>query len=634
MKKTLFRLMLCGVVALALSAPTPRAQNPGMVVIVNAGVRLDSLSASDLTRILRGKDDRFEMIGLQQRYYQDALSELAKIGEKDFERLWFQLIVEGKKRERPLLSEEASRLVDFVAKNRGALAVLGWQGLDRLPEEYGVRLVRAQNLPTASQVLALLALQKGRVLYENGRIAEALVELRQGQRLGAAAQNEIKALIKTIETEMELERKHAAAERAWANGHLDDARVLFEQIRAQKPNYKNVASRLVAIQEQTRTEVRQSEQAALYQQAATHETRGELAAALAAYERLADYKDAADKTQKLRTQLEANQKSVQVEKEYAAGMTAFRTRDWPVAVAAFEKVLTVDREYRDVRKKLSEARRNLERESNETVLARYYAEGMEAFNREDWGVAMAAFERLCNINPQYRDAAQRLTDIENRLLKKDLVSTERVSAAAASAQVDSLYQAAQLSLASQDWSAALAALQKIQAERRDYRESATMLALANARLDEARLIPNTAAANNSTASTLGNWSTVLAAAIFLPLAAFFAYTPKARVFYHLMRHNYGHAARIYERLIARHPTRAKYLPKLAHLYLKDGRRDETAMKIYRTVIQLNLATPDREEINSIVAQNFLNEGRTDSDAIEVLEKQLALEMNRKKLTLS
>jgi hypothetical protein len=64
---------------------------------------------------------------------------------------------------------------------------------------------------------------------------------------------------------------------------------------------------------------------------------------------------------------------------------------------------------------------------------------------------------------------------------------------------------------------------------------------------------------------------------------------------------------------------------LANIYLLLGRHDEQALKIYKAILQLNIATPKRDEINTIVAQNYLTEGRTDSDAIEVLENALKAE---------
>lgn len=53
-----------------------------------------------------------------------------------------------------------------------------------------------------------------------------------------------------------------------------------------------------------------------------------------------------------------------------------------------------------------------------------------------------------------------------------------------------------------------------------------------------------------------------------------------------------------------------------------GRKDEAAIKIYKTVLQLNLVTRNREEINTIVAQAYLSEGAKDTDAIKILEDAL------------
>jgi hypothetical protein len=105
-------------------------------------------------------------------------------------------------------------------------------------------------------------------------------------------------------------------------------------------------------------------------------------------------------------------------------------------------------------------------------------------------------------------------------------------------------------------------------------------------------------------------------------------SPTVRARFHVLRGNYAAGARIYEKILARHPQRVKLCLPLANLYLLLGRRDEAALKIFKTILQLNLAAPNRDEINAIVAQNYLTEGRTDSDAIEVLEGALKAEQRR------
>ena len=107
-------------------------------------------------------------------------------------------------------------------------------------------------------------------------------------------------------------------------------------------------------------------------------------------------------------------------------------------------------------------------------------------------------------------------------------------------------------------------------------------------------------------------------------------SPVARARLHLMRGNFATATLIYEGLLARNPGKVKLYPVLANIYLQQGRSDENAMKVYKTILQLNLTTAYRDEINAIVAQKYLTEGRTDSDAIEILESALIAEQRRAK----
>jgi len=88
------------------------------------------------------------------------------------------------------------------------------------------------------------------------------------------------------------------------------------------------------------------------------------------------------------------------------------------------------------------------------------------------------------------------------------------------------------------------------------------------------------------------------------------------------------AAQIYEKILLRHPERVRLYPILANLYLLLRRQDEAAMKIYKAILNLNIATQKHEEINALVAQNYLAEGRTDSDAIAVLESALKIERRK------
>ncbi|MGH7451959.1 MAG: tetratricopeptide repeat protein [bacterium] len=119
-----------------------------------------------------------------------------------------------------------------------------------------------------------------------------------------------------------------------------------------------------------------------------------------------------------------------------------------------------------------------------------------------------------------------------------------------------------------------------------------------------------------------------AALILLSCFVFIISLPATRARIHLWQGNPIAAAKIYESKLQQNPRKMKlYLP-LANIYLKMQRKDENAMKIYKTILQLNLATEAREKFTEMVAQKYLAEGRTDAEVIEVLENALKAE-NRK-----
>jgi tetratricopeptide (TPR) repeat protein len=121
---------------------------------------------------------------------------------------------------------------------------------------------------------------------------------------------------------------------------------------------------------------------------------------------------------------------------------------------------------------------------------------------------------------------------------------------------------------------------------------------------------------------------VVALLVFFVLGLL-ALSPVARARLLLLRGRYTEAARIYESAVMRQPGRLKLYPPLAHTYLLMGRRDQDAMRIYRMILQFNLASGHRDEINAVVAQKYLTEGRTDDEAVGILEQALKIEKRRR-----
>jgi tetratricopeptide (TPR) repeat protein len=354
----------------------------------------------------------------------------------------------------------------------------------------------------------------------------------------------------------------------------------------------------------------------MYEQAQKLTGDGNLDMAIVAYEDLLKlaptYRDTQGKLQAVREQLEERQLADQLESEYAIGLALLKAHDWTRAVIAFEKVLEMDRSFRDARRRLAEAKRGLDKESTEIITARYYADGVVSMNQKDLGRALAAFGKVRSIDPNYRNVASLTADIEATLNEK--------GGGLSPASLDSLFQGGVAAQEKRDWLLATIAFEKVHVLQPNYRGVKERLVQVRTELGK-----NTASASGF---SLRKWSSPLyvgsamVGLVVLPLLGLVVLLPGARARYHLMRGRYAAAAEIYERVLARHPERAKLYTDLSNLYLLMGRHDERALKVYKTTLQLNLSTRNRDEINSIVAQQFLSEGRTDSEAIEVLEGAL------------
>lgn len=491
----------------------------------------------------------------------------------------------------------------------------------------------AKKLAADPAMKTNIMLELARTLYDAGQYQAALLELQAGRNEAGVKQESFNSLIRLAENEVEMLRLYEAAEKAQAGGNLRGAKALYEQVRAKNPAYREAGARIGALEAQLNVETQKSTVATLYDQALKQASEGNFESAIAGFENVlqqsgGNFKEAKTRLETARQQLALKQQNEKLENDYTAGLAALKARNWTRAILAFENVIASDRSYRDVRKRLTEAQNGLERESKETVVARYYADGVAAMNKNDFGGALAAFEKVRRINANYRDVGALLAEVESALQKRNAPDpTATTPVATTDAKLDSLYDAAVAAAERQDWMLAVINFEKVQLLQANYRDVLDRLAAARA---NAALVAKPENQETAAGKNLAFYLGSAVALITLPLLGFVAMSPVARARLHLMRGNFATATLIYEGLLARHPGKVKLYPVLANIYLQQGRSDENAMKVYKTILQLNLTTAYRDEINAIVAQKYLTEGRTDSDAIEILESALIAEQRRAK----
>ncbi len=577
-------------------------------------------------------------VGLRETEAQKKIAAYAKACEHDpsFVEAWFNLgMAHGEQKDYTHAEECLRRAynvkpdrLDQTLKFKIVYELANVYSKQGKPGDYERTLQQAKALARNQETLAMLAFELGRHLYRRQRYDEAVLELQEGRRYVTRDRENYDGLMQLAEKAARWEKLYATAERERASGKLTEARAKFAEIAAGNPEFREVKARLAEVEAQLQSANDKAALAGLYDQARAYEAEGKLALAIATYENLlrqaGNYQDAEARAHSLKQRLEHEQRREKLESAYAAGATALRVRDWAAAITAFETVEALNPGAQDARKKLAQARKALEREGVETDVARYYAEGLAAEQRNDLGGALAAFENVRKFNPNYRDVATRLAEIEKALTP---AAVAVASVTAPEVNLDSLYQAALATEQRGDWMQAVLAWEALHFHQPDYRDLKTRLAAARAQIEQPAPVEKAASARRA-----GNISFYYLAGMsgLMAVLSMLFLLPINHARWHMFRRNYPAAAKVYEKLLTRQPKRVGLYPRLADIYLMQGREDDHALKVFRMVAQLNLATPNRDRIDAIVTQKFLSEGRTDSDAIEIFEKALKHEQQKQK----
>lgn len=182
-------------------------------------------------------------------------------------------------------------------------------------------------------------------------------------------------------------------------------------------------------------------------------------------------------------------------------------------------------------------------------------------------------------------------------------------------KLDSLYQLAHSAATRDDWGEVLFNLHKIRRVQTGYRDVDQLFGEARAKLLATATTNNTTNAASLSLRTpflIGGTAIVMMIGLII---GFFLLSPMGRARLQRWRGNDNIAALIYESLLARRPSRTKLYPAIAEIYLKMNRRDEAALQIYRRVLELNLPSPYRNEMNAIVALKTVYEKATNGEII-------------------
>lgn len=456
----------------------------------------------------------------------------------------------------------------------------------------------AKTLATDKELRSIISFDLGRLLFEQKRLEESFAELKEGQKLSAKNKTFFTNFLLAAEQGIELQKLYDSARQAETSGKLAEAKTIYASILEKSSSFEDVETRLANVDSLLSPETQRKQTiAAKYHQAGKNVSEGNYDLGIAVYESIlqedGEYKDVSALLEQAKQQLAAQHRQTALNGEYAAGAAALRAQNWTRAIITFERILGADENYRDARQLLEQAQSSLERESTESICVRYYADGVAAMNQNDLGGALAAFEKVKRLDPNYRDLPTLLGVVERELQNQSNIATAHFNPSAVS--------------------------------------TSTSGGLTNA--PSAEITPSAAAIGSGGLDPRVYYlAGAFAAVIVLPLLGFMFFSSTGRARLYLFLGNYAATMRIYENMLIRHPERARLNPNvintLATYYLLERRMDERALDVYQQVQRMNLPTAHREEINTILQQQYLTAGPKTTDAAERLEQMLKTRTSR------
>lgn len=116
--------------------------------------------------------------------------------------------------------------------------------------------------------------------------------------------------------------------------------------------------------------------------------------------------------------------------------------------------------------------------------------------------------------------------------------------------------------------------------------------------------------------------------VFCMIAGVALFIPEVRAQFLLMRGNEKGARVLLERMLERNPEKLTLYRKLAKIYYMENRRDRRAMKAFELILRLKIPFESRDDLYTIVARHYIDEGRKDSEAIRLIEKAVDKEMKK------
>jgi len=491
----------------------------------------------------------------------------------------------------------------------------------------------AKRLSSDSKKTLEILYLLGELYIDLGQIDKALSTFLEGYRL-APDDNRFQTKINQLRQEKQLYSIYAEGVKHLTLNRFAEAIAAFEKVLAIQSDFKDAQQKLAEAKEKLRTQKQiesKKDLEQLYTQGVEFMNRGQLEEASLRFQEILEtnpnHQEAQNKISEVNSQQapelaedQPETATTELAQLYESALSNYQSGNWNEAIREFEQLLRINPSYRDAAERLSAAKTQLENQELETVKLRLYQSAQAAIQDKDWVAAVAYLEQLLNLAPGYRNTAELLSHA-----KKFVKATPEINGE------DELYEKGIHYLQEENFLEAIIAFEKVTLIDPDYKNVRALLAEAKGKLNS-KTLPTANKVQSSSSFSLGY--VVLGVGAFISLVFFIVIwlKPIFLADFYYKQKRWDKAALIYEKIWNKNHSNADVCLKLAQIYHQQKREDKSAIQVYENIIRMDLDTPIKGDISTIVAYHYLSEGNPDNEKIEILEKVLNNEINRIKST--
>lgn len=377
------------------------------------------------------------------------------------------------------------------------------------------------------------------------------------------------------------------------------------------------------------------------------------------------HKEAIKQLERVTSLLEQRQeqRDQQIQPLYKQAMTNINEGNWTEAIKYLQRIKSIQPNYADINTLLSRAQeQQYQPLLDEQKIENFYVNGVENFQDKNFTVSLAHFEKVAELDPNYKDIQSRLQATKREMIQAneltdrtsqsedatlsefdDTVQMEyssseinsqqfiaeksrQLDAAIDSQLVQNYYEGALDLMQKQEWQRAIILLEKVKLIKPNYKNTDFLMSQAKHSIE----VANSASFNESQDQSGSGSSPIiifalLASIVALPVAILSA-SPVYRAKYFILLKKYDRAREIYERMLTKKPNNVKLYITLANIYINENRVDEVAIRVFERAIQYNDNL--KIQLEPIVTKYYLKKGKSSGTPKSLIQGDLKEELNR------